>query len=677
MPSPIVYDLLQDPAGRIWFATRGGVASFDGTEWRAYGVAEGLASTAQGKLALDGRGGVWSAGGTLPWRVAFFDGERWHALPAAGSHARGGGRVVGLRVRHGVDGAQVLLALGNGLLLRWNGRRWERGGLGEGETRIHDVLFRRGRAFYATSNGLLQQAVFAGVEAARPVAGAPREVLLAVEADPAGGLWLVGQDWVGRLDEGRFEIKVRGLELGTREARAQVAAVADDRGGIYVADLHRLHYVSADGEVETFSESSGLTTGGASSLLIDREGLLWVGSLRGVSKLVSRRFANFNSSEGLLADEVTSILPLPGGEVLLGHMGGLTYWPSGRKVVLGRFGIDGRVLDLALADDGAVLAAANWFGLVRIAGEDFRRLELGKGDEAVVAVESAGDGWFWVATSRGLARWKRGRNLQRIELGGADLRVRALHRGPSGLWVMTTGKGLYLVRQGAPRRHWADPADSGGNSVFCVLDQGGGDALVGTAGGLYRTGAAELEAAPLAGRTIERPVYLLLEDTNSGLWIGTDSGCFRFPPRPPPAFRQQRRRDRRRGESHGGLGRFGRAGLDRDGSRPFDLPPRIGFDAADSAAAGSSPGRGRRPELVPAGRSDDPPRAGGASTGLPLSRGVLSRRAQGQVSYLARGLRSGLAAGPFDSTSGTDLYLPATGELSPPRAGHRRGRDSQ
>ncbi|HHN75463.1 MAG TPA: PAS domain-containing protein, partial [Acidobacteria bacterium] len=531
--SPVIHHVLQDARGRIWLATRGGVTTFDGVDWITYTTADGLPSPGQKLLALDDRGALWSASGEFPVRVARFDGRRWHALPPAGTFQRNPVRLVGMRVRHEADGVRVLLVLNIGVLQLWDGRQWRETPLDLGGGRVRDVIFRGGKAVYATDAGLFEQTAFVADAALRRVAGAPQEKLFAVEDDPSGGLWLVGSDWVGHLDDGAFEVRAHRLPLGNREVGRRLATAADRKGGLYVADLDRLHYVAASGEVETFGDDSGLIDGGALSLLVDREGLIWVAGMRGLSKLVSRRFANFDASEGLLADEVTSILPLSDGQVVLGHMGGLTYWPSRRQVVLGRSLLNSRVLDLAPAEDGSFYVAVNWLGLAHVSGDQVRWISLDAGEpaaeQAVTAIEPAGDGGYYLATSRGLGWWHPVRGFRPIDLGSARPGIRALHRGPGGLWVMTSHHGIYLLGPGdAPPQHWLAASDDRANSTFCVLERGRGRVLVGTAAGLFEIGAGGLEPARPAGEIFERPVYLLLEDAASRLWIGTDSGCYRL-----------------------------------------------------------------------------------------------------------------------------------------------------
>ena len=69
---------------------------------------------------------------------------------------------------------------------------------------------------------------------------------------------------------------------------------------------------------------SGLTALRANDFLRDREGLVWIAGDRGLSRLVSRRFATYRRRHGLLENEVAAIAEASPGVLVLGHNDGLS-----------------------------------------------------------------------------------------------------------------------------------------------------------------------------------------------------------------------------------------------------------------------------------------------------------------------------------------------------------------
>lgn len=69
LPSNEVYDIYQDSAGFLWFATDNGLARFDGDEMKLFGSAEGLTDPVVFGIHPDGKGRLWfrTYSGNLSW----------------------------------------------------------------------------------------------------------------------------------------------------------------------------------------------------------------------------------------------------------------------------------------------------------------------------------------------------------------------------------------------------------------------------------------------------------------------------------------------------------------------------------------------------------------------------------------------------------------------------------
>ena len=80
LPSSEVYDVLQDDAGNMWFATDRDVVKYDGTEFKTYTSNDGLADNVNFVLGKDAHGNIWFGG--FSNRVSWFDGQQFHAHPA-------------------------------------------------------------------------------------------------------------------------------------------------------------------------------------------------------------------------------------------------------------------------------------------------------------------------------------------------------------------------------------------------------------------------------------------------------------------------------------------------------------------------------------------------------------------------------------------------------------------
>ena len=310
--------------------------------------------------------------------------------------------------------------------------------------------------------------------------------------------------------------------------------------GFFYGNARGAAHIDRNGEIEILNTASGLTAVGTTSMLLDQEESLWVGSSRGVSKISSFRFANYDREHGLLDNEVTAVLERRSGEIVLGHGSGLTFLGSegprqlplidaGSKTAGLKTAVSVRVLDLAEDHAGNLWIAASALGLVRIdaATGALESFPIANGQTVSSVVTTAG-GTLWVATYDRVGRWNEN-GFE--ELPGSPRKyVRRIFTGPDGkLYVASAQGGVQFMDDGTWSQ-WRSP-ERQGNNVFAILPETNGEVWVGTMGGLFRHRNGTLERVRPGGQEVSRPVYFLVRDDTGHLWLGTDNGAMRWGPR--------------------------------------------------------------------------------------------------------------------------------------------------
>jgi len=255
---------------------------------------------------------------------------------------------------------------------------------------------------------------------------------------------------------------------------------------------------------------NGLNARVVSSLLIDRNGFLWVGSREGLFRYDGYEpmafLPNPGNPDAISDSDIRCLYEDREGTLWAGtYSGGLNRFdaPSGRFV---RYRHDS-------ADPGSI------------------------SDDSVLAIAEGPENRLWVATEGGLSQLDR--STGRFEHFGHDVadpsslpgtQVRSLHRGRSGqLWVGTVGGGV--ARWNPQTRTFArfDLAElTGGaaelNDIFSLLEDAEGRLWVGTRVGLVMLNPATGEALelPLPGHSEYLPVIMaMVADGGGRLWLGT------------------------------------------------------------------------------------------------------------------------------------------------------------
>ena len=532
LASSTVRGMVQDLSGRMWFATRAGITVYDGRDWSVFHRADGIELVDWSLLALDGSGWVWAASPKLD--VARFDGTRWSTLPPPGEAMSCGLR--DLAAFNTGERDRVALGTSCGVEL-WDGSTWRHLGVADGlpDAEVTALETVEGRLYVATLQGL---AVLDGDSAhlsppgfairAGPVLG------LAADASVPGGLWVVGGEWLGRVEAGRLETTMNRIETGATEA--SLRAVPDGEGGLFFGDQNVFYYYHPESGLQILDSLNGLIAGGVNEVCRDREHNVWVSSARGVSKIVSFRFATYLEEHGLYDDEVTAVLERRDGSFVFGHTGGLTFIDveAGGKTrtvefpEVTRFDRTlGRVLDLAEDAQGTVWIAGNHLGLGRFDGQRVRWLSSVETPVTSVLLTREGESRLWVATGHDVLV-ATADDFERISQGaGFAYGARRLIEGENGaVWALTAGKGAHRFLDGR-WESWAHPSRRDLNDVFAVHEHGG-LLWMGTAGGLCVADAGTLEPTRPPAPVIKRPVYFMLRDTRDRVWFGTDNGVLRW-----------------------------------------------------------------------------------------------------------------------------------------------------
>lgn len=477
LPEEAVMSMAQDRAGFLWIGTQGGLARFDGYEFRTYlpdpsdpnALPDGFVHT----LLADPSGGLWI--GTINNGLVHFDGanERfrtWQPDPAAHTGPRSA-EVDALALDR--DGG--LWVGGDGGLDRFDveHERFERFDLGTGpQAAVWSLLVDRNHTMWAgTQRGLYYRP--AGARAfTRFDLGANPPVILSLYEDRRGHLWAGSASALFDIDP----------------ARSHASALRSSP-----QDLATL----APGQQWAITEPS--------------PGVIWAGTDSALSIVdpqshaVRRALADTQNPGGLNSGRIVQFLRERSGLILVAdHIGGLLLYNPASS---GMYVLSSTRTDIGPAGPGGALA---------VAAEPDGRLWAGGLGGALVELDAM-----------------RGRTRAMTLPNRAAVQKLYLARDGT-LWIGTTG-GLCSLQHGATAaRCPAGPREASSESVYAIAGSaariwvGGSDGLVGfdPATGAVRAYGQGRSQHSLSNNQV-RDLYL---DRKGRLWIGTENGLDRLDP---------------------------------------------------------------------------------------------------------------------------------------------------
>lgn len=369
------------------------------------------------------------------------------------------------------------------------------------------------------------------------ICGVSLERVGAVLEDRAGRLW------AGRPGElVCWDGKLARFAAGNTWEKFQVQMLAEDmRGDVWIlstgpSQLHQFH----QGRFTTFGAAEGITNPtDLRSLLIDREGNVWVGSGNGgLFQLQPRALASLLTGSYAAMDEVYSVSPGPDSRIWLATSYGVVAYLNGGFTVYTNLEGTTRSDQLlrirpALADRaGQVWCGLDHIGLQFLTNGLITRdpqLNIpGRERQKIRSLLEDQSGNLWIAASEGLWQRRQGkyRNWSQEHQWSAS-GLFGLAEGPDGsVWVGSERSGLHRV-QGEQVTHYSTADGLLHDNAWPLRVEPDGTVWVATPRGLNRIRNREVRAVTTAQGLYDNLLYCLLEDGRGRYWTFCNRGIWR------------------------------------------------------------------------------------------------------------------------------------------------------
>lgn len=266
--------------------------------------------------------------------------------------------------------------------------------------------------------------------------------------------------------------------------------------------------------------------------MVDREGIIWIGTFRGMANLASTRFQNFDGRTGVPSPDISAAVMYDRQKYLVGFENGIQAWRGSAPVKTHLISKDNnsyrrdRVLNFSKDISGNVWFSANDNGLGFFNSQTMEMKLFSLPDDQLVSYVWADGDDLWVAGQAHIYHAKLpipgvGPSLQERDIGfpsGESIGfIRKLGRLKNGKWIVLVSGGA------APTEEVTIFPNLMKLQGYDFLETS--DTLfVGTENGYFSLQNDSLKPAPVLGQRIEHPVYSILKDENDKIWLGTDSG---------------------------------------------------------------------------------------------------------------------------------------------------------
>lgn len=480
LPHNSVNLMVQDRTGFLWFATLGGVARFDGREFREY-----LAPPEHRTQGFNIRGLAEERPGTLlvvptSGAVLRLSDGNWEVHPV--TKALNEYKELPNNLYVTPDGVLWIGTI-SGAVVRWDSH---------GDAKIFDgtskqaTLFRK--ATFATDDSgttwIASDSLLATEDNARlsDFEQAPLGPIM-IASSHTGKIWVCSDGLLQRLENGRLVIESDAVPW-KGEVNAVRQIFEDSRGLLWiVSSRHNLYHYS-EGQFHLVPTPFSAAT----SIGEDREGNLWLTTDRGVAQLREKAYLLYDISAGLKHEVVSSVTKDKNGRIYLANR-------TGGIACVDRDGVlrtgDGRSPPLVYAN--VVTAATN------------------------------GRVWFGGGQS-GLVCWDPSDPAQLKRLTVPSVNLHVLFPAPNGdVWFAADPNIVGFYRDDQP--HLVKLDGVGPGMIRCITQDAAGQIwLGGSEGELFHWNGERLERFDASRGFPKQPIHTLYADTSNRLWIGTAAG---------------------------------------------------------------------------------------------------------------------------------------------------------
>ncbi|HET9098775.1 MAG TPA: two-component regulator propeller domain-containing protein [Acidobacteriaceae bacterium] len=470
-----IRSLLEDREENLWISTADGLTRFRKGHFTAFTVAQGLPDNSIWNVFQDSRGKVW-------------------AITANGLAEYSGNHFISYTTRQGLS-SDTISAVADGQ----NGTLW-----------------------VATDSGM-DQIERGGVE--KPFAGSPLgiETIRAIATDAAGVLWIGTQNGVQEFSNGT--VRTFGVANGLPDSEVD-EVFADESGRIWLGTPAGLAVI-AHGKVKAYTTANGLPGNQIQALYQDREGALWVGTNHGLARIRDGAISTFQAKQGLAEELILSMYEDREGSLWVGtESGGVALLKDQKFMTLTESdGLsDNLVSSVLQGPNGDMWVGTDGGGLNRYdnAHVSVYTEKQGLTSSTILSLAAGAKGNLWVGTPDGLNQMEQGRFTA---APASDLLpdqfVRSLLADSDGsLWVGTR-HGLAQIN--GSRARFYSPADGLANDfVGALTHDGNGGLWIGTMDGLSHLVRGKFTSFTKQDGLSSDVITALMLDSQHHLWIGTN-----------------------------------------------------------------------------------------------------------------------------------------------------------
>ena len=529
LPSDRVRAIAQDADGVMWFGTERGLAKYDGRRVVAI-ASEELPAGRVLALRVDAEGVLWVGTESGAARLVNGDFRKIEETankvvtaiitPEAGRALLATEQGVIFDCRKNADNSLAVKAIPQEPLTSADVEH-------PGQLQISSLAIRNDTIYMGTrSRGLMQ----VEDEVAKEIQSRPRPFFIsALEVDTRGRLWFGAK--ARSDDSGLYEadnpLKPVKVESGigtvtslSVDEQGCVWAGTEGQGAFRFRDAKKLDHFSFAGT------AGGLRSDNVYATFVDREGVVWFGTDRGVCRYDPHSPRSEDISQDRQANFIRTLFRRKNGQLLCGTNGGLFAYDEKKSSWQPYTQFQGKTVFAIAEDDAGRLLIGSSTGLYLDVKPEQPKPQIEEEviDESTLPIEGFSSS-SQLPQASPLPQAQPSPTPQ-----PPNESVRAIEAFQDSLYIAIYGRGVERLDGRRRTLVWpTDSTDARLREVTCLHADADGKLWIGTAhAGVFSLAGRQAEAGEALDKLREAAVWAIAGSTTDGLWFATGKGLYKF-----------------------------------------------------------------------------------------------------------------------------------------------------
>ncbi|KEO74415.1 sensor histidine kinase [Anditalea andensis] len=537
LPSNQILSLCQDDAGRIWVSTAKGIYYSDGIT--TYGIPDSIHQVLQNRpnTYVDTDGVIYMFNTERTKKIYYVSDYKWDELVIPGPVIEKVGSIgkVSVSVAY-VNGNKNLFLVVPGFIAvydfsssKWDYRPYDVPTLGD-----FSSFYQSGDTTYFYFEKIILKLYNSEISSEENWSDLLDGPVYKVVLDAENTFYFLGH---GKLAKGKeFKKPQDIIHSGFAQAKFGNHHYFDlkinDGKVFYYFNSHLYRHSSMDRLPLLISAEENLRIYLIQALLIDREDIIWIGSQRGLVNVPTLRFQNYTVRDGLLDNEVTAIYKDKPQKFYLGFNNGIQLWENNVLKTLDIFdhlkGTSGnRINNFTPTKKGIYFSAGQkGVGLINLSNNQvtYKTAPNGQGVQFTSIID---DHLYILAGSNVYKSHITGNNVFAQDVTSTIYSGQGEGNYLRKIDKLSDGKIIYLhststsgIQEGlVESQHYLRV----GGYDFLEIEEG---VLLATEEGLKIYKQGKIEVFSVNNKTVDRPIFSLLQDERGAVWMGTDKGVY-------------------------------------------------------------------------------------------------------------------------------------------------------